>query len=148
MSELVSNFPEDAIIAEEDAESLTEETKENVIELLNEAGESSELLKLLEPKLKSDVKRFWTIDPIDGTKGFLRENGQYAVCLALLEKEEDRYLVKLAVLACPELPFPSLLEGSETVGTIIFAIRGQGAFQVHFFIHFCCRHPLQTHRLG
>ena len=130
MSALVSNFTEDAIIAEEDTESLTAETKESVIELLREAGESSELLRLLEPKFKPDVQRFWTIDPIDGTKGFLRENGQYAVCLALLEKEGGQFLVKLAVLACPELPFPSLLEGREPVGTIMFAIRGQGTFQV------------------
>ena len=28
--------------------------------------------------------RFWTLDPIDGTKGFLR-GGQYAIALALLE---------------------------------------------------------------
>lgn len=130
MSALLSNFPEDAIVAEEDSESLTAETMDWVVELLNEAGESSKLLELLEPKLKSDVKRFWAIDPIDGTKGFLRENRQYAVCIALLEGEGDQYLVKLAVLACPELPFPSI-ERQESVGTMFFAIRGQGAFQVH-----------------
>jgi 3'(2'), 5'-bisphosphate nucleotidase len=27
--------------------------------------------------------RWWTLDPIDGTKGFLR-GGQFAVCLALV----------------------------------------------------------------
>ena len=147
MSTLISNFPEDTIIAEEDSESLTAETKDGVVELLNEAGESSELLELLEPKLKSVVKRFWAIDPIDGTKGFLRENRQYAVCIALLEGEGDQYLVKLAVLACPELPFPSL-EHQESVGTMFFAIRGQGAFQVHSLFTLItvshCRHSGST----
>jgi 3'(2'), 5'-bisphosphate nucleotidase len=28
--------------------------------------------------------RHWTLDPVDGTKGFLR-GGQYAICLALIE---------------------------------------------------------------
>ena len=45
-------------------------------------------------------QRFWTLDPIDGTKGFLR-NDQYAVALALIEDGE----VKVGALACPALPF-------------------------------------------
>src|SRR5208337_2273750 len=40
--------------------------------------------------------RFWTIDPIDGTKGFLR-NEQYAVALALIVEGQ----VVVAVLSCP-----------------------------------------------
>ena len=43
--------------------------------------------------------RHWTLDPIDGTKGFLRGE-QYAVCLALIEDGE----VVLGVLGCPHLP--------------------------------------------
>ncbi|KAF3780204.1 phosphatase [Nymphaea thermarum] len=43
--------------------------------------------------------RHWVLDPIDGTKGFLRGD-QYAIALALLE--EGR--VVLGVLACPNLP--------------------------------------------
>ncbi|WOO40126.1 3'(2'),5'-bisphosphate nucleotidase [Rubellicoccus peritrichatus] len=43
--------------------------------------------------------RFWTLDPIDGTKGFLR-NDQYAVALALIEDGE----VTFGVLGCPHLP--------------------------------------------
>jgi 3'(2'), 5'-bisphosphate nucleotidase len=41
---------------------------------------------------------FWTLDPIDGTKGFLRRE-QYAVALALIRDGE----VELGVLGCPEL---------------------------------------------
>ena len=43
--------------------------------------------------------RVWALDPIDGTKGFLR-GGQYAVCLALIEDGD----VKVGVLGCPNLP--------------------------------------------
>ena len=44
-------------------------------------------------------RRWWTLDPVDGTKGFLR-NEQYAVALALIEDGE----VVLAVIGCPNLP--------------------------------------------
>lgn len=64
-------------------------------------------------------QRVWTLDPIDGTKGFMR-NEQYAVALALLC--EGR--VELGVLGCPNLP----MEGS--TGTIFYALRGAGAFML------------------
>ena len=41
----------------------------------------------------------WTLDPIDGTKGFLRGR-QYAVCLALLVDAR----VELGVIGSPNLP--------------------------------------------
>lgn len=62
--------------------------------------------------------RFWTMDPIDGTKGFIR-NDQYAVALALIE--EGR--VVLGVLGCPNLP----VSGGTGTGMILAARRGQGA---------------------
>ena len=45
--------------------------------------------------------RYWTLDPIDGTKGFIRGD-QYAIALALIEQGQ----VKVGVLGCPSLPFP------------------------------------------
>jgi 3'(2'), 5'-bisphosphate nucleotidase len=45
--------------------------------------------------------RFWTLDPIDGTKGFLRGD-QYAIALALLEAGR----VVFGVLGCPRLELP------------------------------------------
>ena len=44
-------------------------------------------------------RRWWTLDPVDGTKGFLR-NEQYAIALALVEEGQ----VVLAVMGCPNLP--------------------------------------------
>jgi 3'(2'), 5'-bisphosphate nucleotidase len=64
---------------------------------------------------------FWTIDPIDGTKGFLRGD-QYAVALALIEDGE----VRLGVLGCPNLPLRSL-RPSGSQGCLFSAIRGRGA---------------------
>ena len=66
---------------------------------------------------------FWTLDPIDGTKGFLR-GGQYAVCLAYIEKGA----VEIGLLGCPSMA----LEGdpAEVVpnGSTYLAVRGQGAW--------------------
>lgn len=42
---------------------------------------------------------FWTLDPIDGTKGFLRRR-QYSVCLAFI----DRAIPTVGALGCPNLP--------------------------------------------
>ncbi len=42
---------------------------------------------------------FWTLDPIDGTKGFIRGQ-QYAVCLAYIVGSEP----VIGVLGCPNLP--------------------------------------------
>ena len=55
--------------------------------------------------------RIWALDPIDGTKGFLR-GGQYAVCLALIEDGD----VKVGVLGCPNLPIDDSAPLSADVG--------------------------------
>ena len=48
---------------------------------------------------KSYVPRFWTLDPIDGTKGFLRKE-QYAISLASLDRRKDRGGPARAVRIC------------------------------------------------
>jgi 3'(2'), 5'-bisphosphate nucleotidase len=68
--------------------------------------------------------RHWALDPIDGTKGFLR-GGQYAVCLGLLKDGE----VVLGVMGCPNLPVdPKNPDGEK--GALFVAVKGEGAFQV------------------
>jgi 3'(2'), 5'-bisphosphate nucleotidase len=59
--------------------------------------------------------RVWTLDPIDGTKGFLRGD-QYAIALALIEHGQ----VVLGVLGCPNLRNP---DGS--LGAILVAHDGR-----------------------
>ncbi len=65
----------------------------------------------------------WTLDPIDGTKGFLR-GGQYAVCLAWIEKGE----VVLGVLGCPAMAAAGDPVAVSPVGSFYAAVKGQGAW--------------------
>ena len=67
--------------------------------------------------------RFWTLDPIDGTKGFLRGE-QYAIALALIVDGE----LAVAALACPNLPATADAEAS--VGVVYTAVKGHGAYRV------------------
>lgn len=69
--------------------------------------------------------RRWVLDPIDGTKGYLRR-GQYAVALGLLE---DGVPV-LGVLGCPSMPRSSKDDPHRGDGCIFFAERGAGAHQL------------------
>lgn len=71
----------------------------------------------------------WTIDPIDGTKGFLRGE-QYAVCLSLIVDAH----VQVGVIGCPNLPFDSL-QPDLGRGVIFVAVKGQGAEQVRQLTH-------------
>ncbi len=65
--------------------------------------------------------RFWVLDPIDGTKGFLRGD-QYAIALGLMEDGE----VVGGVLGCPNLPSPA------GRGCLFVAARGRGACELPF----------------
>lgn len=67
-------------------------------------------------------RNYWTLDPIDGTKGFLRR-AQYATALAYVESGR----VQLGVLGCPNLN-PDLGEAPLGKGSLIFAKRGEGSW--------------------
>jgi HAL2 family 3'(2'),5'-bisphosphate nucleotidase len=75
--------------------------------------------------------RHWVLDPIDGTKGFMRGR-QYTVALALV----DSGRVALGLLGCPNLAFsgvgvaPGSMDGDGTGGVLFAAARGCGAVQV------------------
>lgn len=76
-------------------------------------------------------RRWWTLDPVDGTKGFLR-NEQYAVALALIEDGE----VVLGVMGCPNLPYsgePGDDDATGPVGCLFVAERGAGARMMPLF---------------
>ncbi len=72
-----------------------------------------------------DPEGFWTLDPVDGTKGFLR-NQHYAVSLAYIEAG----VPVLAALACPnfEVDINYALDRPGR-GVLCLAARGQGAWQ-------------------
>lgn len=124
---LADAFPNDPAVGEEDAGDLRQPEQSELRARIVHAVQTSQP-SLAEAEILARIDRggyaggasgrFWTLDPIDGTKGFLR-NDQYAVALALIE--DGRPL--LGVLGCPALP-TSL--GDSAVGCYFGAILGQG----------------------
>lgn len=70
---------------------------------------------------------YWTLDPIDGTKGFLR-GGQYAISLGYIEAG----VVRAGILGCPNLSTEHGLPFNQPAarGTLYFAHLGGGAWQL------------------
>ncbi len=139
---LADAFPEDPVIAEEDAIELRRPENVSILAqvLRHVRAVRSETTGGASNTIDAErvcqwidhgggsrySERFWTLDPIDGTKGFLRGE-QYAVALALVINGH----VAVAALACPNLSAHAGLEQPSTgpVGGAIFhAVRGQGAF--------------------
>ena len=120
-------FPDDTIVAEEDAQALKENASllERVTDYVNcfcqDTSPSAETVCEWIDRGSGEVgPNFWTLDPIDGTKGFLRHD-QYAIALAYIVEG----VVQLGVLGCPNLPYR--LDAAETErGCLFVAIRGEG----------------------
>jgi 3'(2'), 5'-bisphosphate nucleotidase len=114
---LLAAFPDDAVVAEEDSAELRAggaamlaDVVANVNAVLSStsSSSSSSSSSLTADEVCAAIDhgdslndgggkgRIWTIDPIDGTKGFLRI-AQYAVCLGLLVDG----MPTVGVLGCP-----------------------------------------------
>ena len=147
---LRANFPDDAIVAEEESSLLRENEAlrsqiwgfVNGVKLDDGEAEAAiggavkseeEMLELIDMGASEGGAkgRIWCIDPIDGTKGFLR-GGQYAVCLALMVDGD----VKVGVLGCPNLPVDDSAPLSADIGfnqtdegrgVLFSAVQGAGA---------------------
>ena len=122
---LAQAFPKDPVVGEEDASAF------NSPEMSEHLAQVTEYVKQQITNASTDdvtqwinygngepSERFWTLDPIDGTKGFLRGD-QYAIALALIEEGE----IKVGILGCPalslDLPF-------DHQGLLFVAVRGEG----------------------
>jgi len=123
-------FPEDPLMAEEDTAMLRDpanaELKTKVLGhvavLLPELSETDVLAAIDRGDHGGGAHgRFWTMDPVDGTKGYIRGD-QYAVALALIEDGE----VVLGVMGCPNLPARGVEDAAER-GLLFAATRGNGA---------------------
>lgn len=122
------------LVAEEDSASLR--TSENADRL----REVVEAVRLVWPDATTDDvlgaidignhdgsgRSFWTLDPIDGTKGFLR-GAQYAISLAWIDHEH----VVLGVLGCPNLSadFSRAFDDPDPHGTMYSAYGGTGVYE-------------------
>ena len=114
-------FPDDVIVGEEDASDLREDHQQLIRSAVMNQVQTVTETKIDEQTVLSWIdlgganassSAYWTLDPIDGTKGFLRKQ-QYAVALALIQDAQ----VVLGVLGCPNL----------NGGELLVAIKGQGA---------------------
>lgn len=128
---LLERFPSDPVIAEEDSQvlqapehrELLEKVVTEVARVIPESDRDAVCRWIDHGNASAYSDRFWTLDPIDGTKGFLRGD-HYAVALALLVDGE----IQVAALACPNLSFDAHGDGPR--GVVFAAHRGEGAYRV------------------
>lgn len=131
-AQLHGAFPADAIVGEEQTDQLRQAGQEAiraaVVEhasaVLDEANHNqASILDLIDHGGGSAAPgcRFWTLDPIDGTKGFLRSE-QYAIALALIEDGQ----IILGALGCPNLSISDEVDGPGGTGILLVATRGRG----------------------
>jgi 3'(2'), 5'-bisphosphate nucleotidase len=124
-------FPHDTIVAEEDSKELRKSERSKILAQVTDyinpfipVSSSEEVCSWIDFGSNSVSDRFWALDPIDGTKGFLRGD-QYAIALALIEKGK----VTLGVLACPNL-YTDIHHPFGEKGCLFLALRGKGSFQM------------------
>ena len=125
---LAERFPDDAFLAEEDSSSL--EASPTMAEKVGALARTA-VVTLDTGQIATALDRgnhpggaegrHWVLDPVDGTKGFLRGQ-QYAIALALV----DRGRVVVGVLGCPNLPAPGARGNGE--GWIFYAARSAGTW--------------------
>jgi 3'(2'), 5'-bisphosphate nucleotidase len=121
---LETELPQDVLVGEENGDQLRGEQAHRLL------ASTLEAVRLVQPSAGLDqvlawldrgrgglARRFWTLDPVDGTKGLLR-GGQFATALALIEDGQ----VVLAGLACPRYPEDT------PHGSFALALRGTGAW--------------------
>ena len=143
-------FPDDPIVAEEDSQELWKdiELMQRVTGYVNSftGGPLSTQMvcDLIDIGGGEAGKRFWTLDPIDGTKEFLGRgrSGAYSIALALIVDGE----VKLGVLGCPNLRLKWDVPQSQQ-GCLFVAERGKGSWMLSLEGEFSKRiHVSQTTR--
>ena len=129
MALLLERFPGDLLVGEESSETLSKEKGQVTLKQM------CDLLKPYFPHVSiplicswldhgktEQAERFWTLDPIDGTKGFIRGD-QYAIALALVEGPE----AKVGALGSPNMDQLNPLTRGKR-GTLSMAVLGEGAW--------------------
>jgi 3'(2'), 5'-bisphosphate nucleotidase len=122
---LASALPDDPVMGEEDSQPLHDpqlaaEVADQVA-AISPGVSAREIADALDACADSGGpgRRWWTVDPIDGTLGYLRGE-QYAIALALVEDGE----VMLGVLGCPNLTT------EDGIGCLFVAEAAGGAWQL------------------
>ena len=130
---LAEAFPHDSLIAEEDAgllradPNLASQVVDAVRQIVPDATVGRVVARIGDAG-SGPRSRFWTLDPIDGTKGFLHGR-QYVIALALVVDGA----VQMSVIGCPRLSFVHT-DAGVTIGELpahggmAIAVRGHGAW--------------------
>ncbi len=125
------NFPDDTIVAEEDSKELMKPDRAKLLEQITDyvnafvpISSPKEICSWIDFSSNSISDRFWALDPIDGTKGFLRGE-QYAIALALIENG----VVRLGILGCPNL-YVNIHQPFGEKGCLFVALEGMGSVQM------------------
>ncbi|KAM7192903.1 3'-phosphoadenosine 5'-phosphatase [Rhypophila sp. PSN 637] len=162
ISALKANFPTDEIVAEEESATLRTDAslRDQIWELVKSTKlddpaaeallggsikDADAMLDIIDlGNSKGGAKgRIWAIDPIDGTKGFLR-GGQYAVCLGLMVDGD----VKVGVLGCPNLPVNDSAPLDAGIGENQSDYEGRGVIFSGVLGHGATSRPLGTGALA
>jgi 3'(2'), 5'-bisphosphate nucleotidase len=119
-------FPGEVLVGEENAETLkTESGSETLGQVVSLLGKeftdttNGKVCEWIDRGSGQPTSQFWTLDPVDGTKGFLRRD-QFAIALAWIVSG----VVELGGIACPSLD----LGGEGGPGAIFVARRGRGSW--------------------
>ena len=84
-----------------------------LVELIPQLPVLSEESKPVSFSERSSWSRYWLVDPLDGTREFIKRNGEFTVNIALIDNHEP----VLGVVYAP------------VVGSLYYAVRGMGAFK-------------------
>ena len=126
-------FSDDRLVAEEDTATLRADPvlSKQVLGVVRQIIPDATLERLdawIGDENAECGSRFWTLDPIDGTKGFIHGR-QYVTALALVVDGR----VEMSVIGCPRLSVFSEDESAKVAkssahGGIAIAVRGDGAW--------------------
>jgi 3'(2'), 5'-bisphosphate nucleotidase len=126
---LDDHFPDDPLVAEEDSRALRTPEHARMLQAVTKYvsriapdASTDQVCTWIDRGGGTSASRFWTCDPIDGTKGFLRGD-QYVSALALIIDGE----VVVAALGCPNLN-AQMEPDIGGRGSAVIAARGQGAW--------------------
>jgi 3'(2'), 5'-bisphosphate nucleotidase len=124
-----NQFPGVNLVGEEQADVLRSEKERDVLEHITRfvkrvipGATTSDVCDYIDRGVDDPGKEYWTLDPIDGTKGFLR-GAQYATALAFVKGGK----VSIAALGCPNIN-PDLTEDFGGEGALLIATRGRGSW--------------------
>lgn len=131
---LSQTLPHYKLVGEEDSASLHTTADPNFLPLIHHYTKTifptanlSDISEWIDLGNSSPDGDYWTLDPIDGTKGFLRKD-QFAIALAYISLGT----VQIGILACPNLSQANIIEKGGA-GSLIYAVRGQGCWTVPLF---------------